>query len=254
MPNSSLTLSPDGLAMVSTYLNEDGLWQLWLRRFDGAFAATPIPGTEGRRPSSAVFSPNGEELAFATEDRRLKAVRLESGLVRVLADSVLGYLRWGPDGFIYYTDVSRGISRVSVTSTGGVGDPVIPREESDGDLRFFQVLTGGKVAVFEVWVRGVSQRIEAMRLDTRERKVVVPSGARPYVTPTGHLVFGTLGGSDPCGAVRPPSHGPCRASGASHWERVLRRGYSSELQLVGLGDVSLLGEFGEGQEYTRVGR
>ena len=189
-PIEWLSLSPDGSAMVSAYPNEDGEMQLWLRRFDGELAPTPIPGTE-REAWDPIISPTGEEVAFV-QDGRLKVARLQGGLIRVLADSVNCCMRWGPDEFIYYQNARQGISRVPVTSVGGVGEPVIQREESDGDLGYFQVLPGGEVAVFTVW--GDTTRIEAMRLDTRERKILVAGGMRPYVTPTGHLVFGTAEG------------------------------------------------------------
>ena len=187
IPSEWLSVSPDGSTMVLRYPNEDGEMQLWLRRFDGDLAPTPIPGTEGES-WDPIISPNGEEVAFV-QDGRLMVAPLRGGLLRTLADSVACCMRWGPDGFIYYEDASRGISRVPVTSVGGVGEPVIQREESDGNLAYFQVLPDGEVAVFTVWAP--TARIEAMRLDTRERKVVVTGGVWAYVTSTGHLVFGT---------------------------------------------------------------
>jgi serine/threonine-protein kinase len=189
-PIEWLSLSPDGSAMVSGYPNENGEGRLWLRRFDGDLASTPIPGTEGPT-SDPIISPDGEEVAFV-QDGLLKAVGLEGGVVRVLAASVQCCPRWGPDGFVYYTDASQGISRVPVTGTGGEGEPVIPRDPGDDVVRYFQILPGGEVAVFSV--RGPPWRIEAIRLDSGERNVVVRGGTRPYFARTGHLVYGTLEG------------------------------------------------------------
>jgi len=190
VPSEWLSVSPDGSAMVLRYPNEDGQQQLWLRRFGSDLAPTPIPGTEGEA-FDPIISPNGEEVAFV-QDGRLKAAPLRGGVIRVLADSAQCCIRWGPDGFVYYSDRSWGIRRVPVTGVDGVGESVIQREESDGNLAYFQVLPGGEVAVFTV--RAPPTRIEAIRLDTKERKIVAPGGMRAYVTPTGHLVFATAEG------------------------------------------------------------
>ena len=190
VPSEWLSVSPDGSAMVLRYPNEDGQPQLWLRRFGGDLAPTPIPGTEGEA-FDPIISPNGEEVAFV-QDGRLKAAPLRGGVIRVLADSAQCCIRWGPDGFVYYSDRTWGIRRVPVTGVDGVGEPVIQREESDGNLAYFQVLPGGEVAVFTV--RAPTTRIEAIRLDTKERKFVAPGGMRAYVTPTGLLVFTTAEG------------------------------------------------------------
>ena len=191
VPSEHLSLSPDGSAMVWTSPDENGDWQLWLRRFDGDLAPTPVPGTDGLQDGDPIISPNGEEVAFV-QGGRLKVASLEGGLVRELADSIYCCARWGPDEFIYYTDASRGISRVPVAGVAGVGEPVIPRQDSDGNIEYFQVLIGGEVAVFEV--AGPASRVEAIRLETRERKEVIAGGMRPYFTTTGHLVFGTSEG------------------------------------------------------------
>ena len=209
VPSEWLSVSPDGSAMVSVYRNEDGERQLSLRRFDGDLAWTPIPGTEGQ-PYDPIISPNGEEVVFI-QDRRLMAAPLRGGVLRTLADSAYCCMRWGPDEFLYYTDVSLGISRVPVAGVDGVGEPVMQREESDAGLHYFQVLPGGEVAVFQVDWGPPTVRIEAMRLDTGERKVVATGGVRAYVTSTGHLVFGTLEGqilAAPCDSEAMELTGP----------------------------------------------
>ena len=64
-------------------------------------------------------------------------------------------------------------------------------QEADGPHGDFQVLPGGETVVFTVW--GDPIRIEAMRLASWERKVLTP-GVKPYVAPTGHLIFASLDG------------------------------------------------------------
>jgi len=99
-------------------------------------------------------------------------------------------MRWGPDGFLYYSTGGRGIYRVP--AAGGAVEQ-ITRIEREGDVThgYFQVLPGGEVAVFTVWAETAS--IEAMRMSTGER-VELTEGVRAYVTPTGHLVFASLDG------------------------------------------------------------
>ena len=181
---ASLSVAPDGSAMVMRYAADTNGPQLWLRRFGGELAWTPVPETQ--RAFDPVFSPDGEEVAFVV-GTQLRVSRLGGGLTRTLADSVSCCLTWGPDNFIYYQDATRGISRVPVDD--GLSQPVLRREESDGDLSHYQLLPGGQVAVFTVWA--TPSRIDAIRLETGERKTVVPAGRRAQVTPTGHLVFTT---------------------------------------------------------------
>ena len=184
VPTPSLSVAPDGSAMVMRYAADASGPQLWLRRFTGELAWTPVPETQGA--FDPVFSVDGEEVAFLV-GTQLRVSRLGGGLTRTLADSVSCCLTWGSDGFIYYQDATRGISRVPVD--GGLSQPVLRREESDGDLSHYQLLPGGQVAVFTVWA--TPTRIDAIRLETGERKTVVPAGRKAQVTPTGHLVFTT---------------------------------------------------------------
>ena len=181
-------VSPDGSAVVFDAPNEDGQEQVWLRRWEN-LTATPIAGTEGAVVEQPVISPEGDEVAFIA-DGQVKVAPLGGGVVRTLADSAFCCSRWGSDGFIYYSPTGRSISRVP--TTGGAVEVVTTNDqEGDGPQGDFQVLPGGEVAVFTVW--GTPARIEAMRLSTGERKVLTP-GVKPYLTPMGHLVFGSLDG------------------------------------------------------------
>jgi len=183
-PNA-IAVSPDGSAFVFAYTS-GGQTQLWLQRWDN-LSATPIPGTEGG--FTPAVSPDGAEVAFMA-GRELKVAPLGGGVVRTLADSAFCCPRWGPDGYLYYSPTDRTIRRI--LATGGTSEQVTSRNaEGDGPHGDFQVLPDGDVAIFSVW--GTPQRIEAMRLSTGERKVLAP-GIKPYVTATGHLVFGSLEG------------------------------------------------------------
>jgi hypothetical protein len=97
-------------------------------------------------------------------------------------------MRWGTDGFVYYSPVGvRNIRRVPETG-GAVEEVTTWKGGTQGD---FQILADGDVGVFTGdWS---VPRIDAIRLSTGERKPLT-TGVRPYVTPTGHVVFASLEG------------------------------------------------------------
>ncbi len=182
------SVSPDGSSVVYVAPNDGGESQVWLRRWE-SLTPTPVTGTEGLN-GFPIISPDGTEVAFIAAGQ-LKVTPLGGGVVRTLADSVVCCTRWGPDGFIYYSPAGRAINRVP--EDGGAVEVVTRHDQEDeGNHGDFEVVPGADVGVFSVW--GVeSDRIEAMRMSTGERRVLTP-GIKPYVTPTGHLIFGSLTG------------------------------------------------------------
>ena len=188
-PSTNFDIAPDGSSLVFTGPDSEGDFQLWLRRWDN-LTLTPVPGTAGAVPTSPRISPDGTEVAFVAASQ-LKVAPLQGGVVRTLADSAFCCSRWGPDGFLYYSPTDRTIKRVPVQ--GGEVEPVTTRaEEGDGTHGDFQVLANGETAVFTVW--GDPERIEAVRLADGVRRILAP-GIKPYVTPNGHLIFGSLDGN-----------------------------------------------------------
>ena len=176
---------PDGSGFIFERVI-DGQPQLWQQRWDN-LAPTPVPGTENG--STPVVSPDGTELAFIV-GAELRIAPVGGGVVRTVADSANCCPRWGPDGFVYYTGLGNTIHRVP--EAGGASEQVTDRdEEGDGPQADFQVLPDGENAVFSVW--GNPFRVDAMNLSSGERKTLVP-GVKPYLTPTGHLIFGSMEG------------------------------------------------------------
>jgi eukaryotic-like serine/threonine-protein kinase len=143
-PDEQINISPDGSALIYRALNEDGEPQLFLRKWT-ELVATPIPGTTGDM-HDPVISPDGSEVAFV-QDLELKVTPLAGGLVRTLADSAGCCSRWGPDGYIYFSDLIRSVRRVPVE--GGPVEQITDRiAAGDGNNGYFQVLPGGEVGVF----------------------------------------------------------------------------------------------------------
>lgn len=185
VPDPMFDLSDDG-RMVVFQIRDQASSHLALRRL-GSIEPTPVPGTENA--AFPIISPDGSEIAF-TQGGSLKAAPLTGGVVRTLTDSVSCCLRWGPDGFIYFSTPDRAMARVPASG----GDVELVTEVSEdgreqhGD---FAVVPGEDLAFFTVWDE--VPRVEAMRMSTGERTTVT-TGVKPFVTDDGHLVFGSLNG------------------------------------------------------------
>ncbi len=183
-------LLPDGSGMAFRQIDQAGP-RLWLRRWDN-LSPLLIPGTEGVSVNHGPeFSPDGQEVAFrVTAGNLLKVAPLFGGVIRTLTDDAICCQRWGSDGFIYYRSVAGNINRVP--AAGGAVESVT---QLDGDLADphgdFQVLPDRDLGVFMAF--GPPPRIVAQRLSTGERRVLVP-GMKPFVTPTGRLLFASLEG------------------------------------------------------------
>lgn len=79
-------ISPDGSELVFRARATDLTHQLYRRPLD-AFAAPPIPGTEGAR--FPVFSPDGKSLAFISDSGLLRKIPVEGGPLPLCATAVL---------------------------------------------------------------------------------------------------------------------------------------------------------------------
>ena len=185
----TMNLLPDGSGMVFRQVDE-GVGSLWLRRWDN-LSPSRIDGTEGAATfHGPVPSPDGQEVAFIADPSQLKVAPLSGGVIRTLANDARCCPRWGSDGFIYYQSQATNINRVR--AEGGAVESVTQRDgEFDGNHADFQVLPDSDLGIFMAWIP--DPQIVAQRLSTGERKILVP-GMKPFVTPTGHLVFVSLEG------------------------------------------------------------
>ena len=182
-------LSADGSLLVYRGVGDAGQPLLWVKRWD-ALDGTPIPGTNNAaRPA---ISPDGQNVAFYTSGGgAMQVVPLQQGGVsRTLRDvptSNGGLPRWSPDGaWIYYTDASRGLSRVP--SDGGPPQIITEVDTAGGDRGHFAVdpLPGSR-AVYHV-LGPNDPRIQAVDVETGEIKDLT-AGRSPRYSITGHLLF-----------------------------------------------------------------
>ena len=193
---TELAVSPAGRHLVFS-ASTDGLdakARLYLRAMDQA-EALPIPGTESAR--APCFSPDGQWVGFFTGGK-LQKVPLSGGIqVRLcdLSGRPMG-ASWGPNGTIVISMQNGGLQHLG--DGGGTPQDLTTRDpatEATHRLPFF--LPGGKAVLFTVMPHtfGVRGWIEAVSLDSGQRKVLVEDGTDARYVPTGHLVFvreGTL--------------------------------------------------------------
>jgi Tol biopolymer transport system component len=201
---TEVALSPDGTHLVWNSC-PSGCWEgraLYMRSLDSGVVA-PVPGTENA--GEHFFSPDGRWIGFTALvgdglKRRavLRKVPVRGGLVVDLGelDFVTMGFSWGRDGKIYAGSMTRGIQWLS--AEGGPLREITTRDRSrEAGHRLPWVLPEGRALLFTTMPRTMTAvaRVEAVFLDTGERKMVVEDAADARYLATGHLVFvrrGTL--------------------------------------------------------------
>ena len=111
--NGTIALSPDGSVLVYEGWEDEQSPLLWVRRWDQLDARALPVSTFGTTPA---VSPDGREVAFVRLQpgpRPIQVVAVETGGTRTLTDSAFCCLQWAPDGYVYFADLDRGISRVA---------------------------------------------------------------------------------------------------------------------------------------------
>ena len=151
--------------------------------------ARPIVGTD-EDASTPVFSPEGTELAFySNQDRALKRISVAGGTPVPIAPAAFPFeITWGDDDTITYSLLD-GIWQIP--SNGGTPPKRIV-EAAEGENVFgSQLLPRGTHALYSVWTGTVADQAEIVveDLETHERKTVWTGGNDARYLPTGHLVY-----------------------------------------------------------------
>jgi serine/threonine-protein kinase len=185
----SLALSADGETMVYTGPGDSlAPWQLWLRRRN-ELAARPIPGTA--RAMVPALSPDAREVAFLNgAPSQLYVLDLKTGVRRAVSDlaRVIGGLRWGTDGFIYFVNAERGISRVP--GSGGPAEVLTRVDTAKGEYthRHVELAPDNSGIAFTVDRGGDdTYGLAAMRFGDR-RIVYLGAGSSPHLLRGGGIV------------------------------------------------------------------
>ena len=187
--DGALTIvAPDGTALVYAGNTDKGR-RLYYRALD-RLESTALPGSAGA--SSHFFSSDGRSIGYFA-DGALKRMPIAGGAPITLAQaSNPRGGTWGPDDTIVYApDISTGLWRVSASGAGSPTE-VTTLQAGERTHRWPSFLPGGRTVLFGCQLNSGSYddgTIEALRLDTRERKVLVRGGTFPRYVASGHLVY-----------------------------------------------------------------
>ncbi|HEV8331447.1 MAG TPA: protein kinase [Steroidobacteraceae bacterium] len=151
-----------------------------------------LPGTEDAR--QPLVSTDGTWVAFFA-NRKLWKIPVAGGPVVQLADigdNPRG-AAWAPDGTIIVAPTQTS-GLVRVAERGGKPTPLTTLDESRGEYshRWPDVLPGGKWATFTVGLDDATfdeGRVEAVSLETGERRLLVAGAGFARYDPSGRLLF-----------------------------------------------------------------
>jgi len=179
-----IALSPDGRRLV--YVANQ---QLYLRNLD-ELTATPIAATAGTNPAQPMISPDGEWVAFWTNDE-LKKVSIAGGAAVTLAHATNPFGgEWVGDRILLGQFEPRGI--VEIPATGGPAKLIVKADAAKEEMSQPQLVAGGRAVLFTVriseqpWDEG---SIVVQDLTTGKRTTLVEGGTDGHILPSGHLVY-----------------------------------------------------------------
>jgi len=197
-PALSLAISPNGEHVVYVGVDAELPYPERLRllvRSLGSTSVRELPGTEGG--AQPFFSIDGQWIGFFTSSGELKKVSMDGGNPVTLADDINGsqwaFGAWTDDTTIVFESNSR-LYRVS--ADGGSPQILAEPDTAQGERGFayMESVFGTDAVLFVSTGPRRDPRIEALILETGERRVVVENAAAPRYLASGHLLFRSGGG------------------------------------------------------------
>ena len=210
---NSLALSPDGSQLAYVSVAKDRRRQLCVRELD-KFNAEPLPDTENA--FDPFFSPDGQWLAFFTQDTATKStlwkLKLGGNEPRISLAKRRGRLTtrskvsdftpsvnfyggsWSDDVIVFCSydpddTENAGYSLFKVSAFGGTPKIIFktdsPSHTVFADNSYPQLLPGGKAVISGGYEVGY-----LLSLETGERTTLIENAQRANYSPTGHLLFG----------------------------------------------------------------
>jgi serine/threonine protein kinase len=193
-PSLALAVSPDGNNLVYVGENPEirpSRAQLFIRSLND-LKVRPIPGTDGA--VQPFFSPDGKWVAFFTFTDELKKVSLAGGSPVTLSDKV-GASRWANGVWVDSSTIifaTRSVGMQRISPNGGAAEKLTSLERTQGERihQNVELLPGIRAVLFDVTYENLrAPRIEAVMLDSGERRVVLENASEPRYLNSGHLLF-----------------------------------------------------------------
>jgi serine/threonine protein kinase len=195
-PNQSLAISPDGTEVAyvsanpgapperSTQLRVRSLASLTIRDLPGTFLA-----------HQPFFSPDGQSVAFFTRDGELKKIALSGGNPVTLVEKIPGSLWtfgvWVASGTIVFGGPgTAGLKQVP--ADGGSPTTLTSVDVAQGEIAHFPgayAPEAGAVVFTTAFSQLRDSRLEAVILQSGERRVITENARAPRYLSTGHLMF-----------------------------------------------------------------
>ena len=184
----AIAISADGSRIA--YVARHGRDQLYVRELGGVNALA-VPGLVGDL-KAPFFSPDGQWLGVF-QDGVLKKVPVAGGAPVILCPAPSGHGgAWSAAGTIVFASThTSALSQVS--ERGGAAQPLTTLDETAGEVGHYwpQFLPDQRTVLFTVTYgpRFDSSRIDAVRIDTRERRILLEGAYAPQWLGDGRLAF-----------------------------------------------------------------
>lgn len=181
-----LAIAPDG-SRIAYGAVQDGRRRLFVRLL-GRDATIPVLGTVGAR--QPVFSPDGQEIAFAA-DGKLKRTTIAGGGPVVLCDlpDPKG-IAWGTDDAIVFApDASSGLFRIG--RKGGAPEALtsVAGQPAGWSHRWPLLLPHNVVLFVETHGTPTEANVVAQSLETGQRETVIVDGTKPQYVAVGQVTY-----------------------------------------------------------------
>jgi dipeptidyl aminopeptidase/acylaminoacyl peptidase len=192
-----LDLSEDGRTLL--FIAQGALTSNIYRRSMDRLAIARIEGSEGA--SHPLLSPDGRFIAFFAGGA-LRKIPAEGGAPVTLADARAPRgASWVKDGSLVYSPLyNSGLWRVPATGGAPVAVTTLDTAKGERTHRWPQALPDGRTVIFTVGLTSSpgdydGANIDAVRLDTGERRTVLHGARMARYSSSGYLIFqrgGTL--------------------------------------------------------------
>ncbi len=186
-----LDLSADGRTLIFVTEGRDRP-AIFRRSFD-RMMVDRIPGTDGA--DQPILSPDGRWIAFFSSGS-LRKIPVEGGSAVAVAEARTPRgACWMPDGSLVYSPLySTGLWRVDTTGGAPVEITKLDLEKQERTHRWPNALPDGKTVLFTVGLTSSpgsydDARIDAVRLDTGERRTLLEGARMARYSAAGYLIY-----------------------------------------------------------------